>query len=361
MSPSSRKIILSIVGGSGYTGGEALRLLLNHPFVEVQQVTSESNAGKFVHLIHPNLRKRTTLKFVSMQELKPCDLLFLCLPHGEAMKRMEQFMPLAPKLIDLSSDFRLRHAEDYITWYDHPHSNSDLLAQFVYGIPELHREQIRNSNYVTGAGCLATASILGLYPLFKAGMVDSSHVFIEGKVGSSAAGNKASLATHHPERSGSVRSFEPTGHRHTAEMIQELTFNGLAPRIHFSATAIEAVRGILCTAHVLLKSPMDEKEIWKIYRSVYGSEPFIRIVKERMGVYRYPEPKLLAGSNYCDIGFELDVAAPKVFSGAPHRLVVLSAIDNLMKGAAGNGVQAMNVMFGFEESTGLSFPGLHPV
>jgi N-acetyl-gamma-glutamyl-phosphate/LysW-gamma-L-alpha-aminoadipyl-6-phosphate reductase len=361
MTSSNQKIAVSIVGGSGYTGGETLRLLVDHPRVDVRHVTSESNSGKFVHHIHPNLRKRTKLKFVSMGDLASCDLLFLCLPHGEAMKRIEQFLPLAPKIIDLSSDFRLRRAEDYVTWYDHPHTGSALLSRFIYGIPELHREQIRNSSLVTGAGCLATAAILGLYPLFKSGVADPEHVFIEGKVGSSAAGNKASLASHHPERSGSVRSFEPTGHRHTAEMIQELSFNNVSPRIHFSATAIEAVRGILCTSHVLLKSPLEEKEIWKIYRAVYEQEPFIRIVKERMGVYRYPEPKLLSGSNYCDIGFELDTAGARVFGPENNRLVVLSALDNLMKGAAGNAVQAMNVMLGFDETTGLEFPGLHPI
>ncbi len=355
------KVSVSIVGGSGYTGGETLRLLLDHPFVEVHQVTSESNAGKFVSHIHPNLRKRTTLKFASMGELKPSDLLFLCLPHGESMRGFDRFVPLAEKIIDLSSDFRLRNPQDYITWYDHPHTCPELLTQFVYGIPELHRDKIRKANRVTGAGCLATAAILGLYPLFKAGIADPSQVFVEAKVGSSAAGNKASLASHHPERSGSIRSFEPTGHRHTAEILQELTFSGVTPQIHFSATAIEAVRGILCTSHVMLKSSMEEKEIWRLYRQAYESEPFIRMVKERTGVYRYPEPKLLTGSNYCDIGFELDQKGAALYGGTANRLVVMSAIDNLMKGAAGNGVQAMNLMCNFEETTGLTFPGLHPV
>lgn len=361
MTSSNQRITASIVGGSGYTGGETLRLLLGHPGVEVRQVTSESNAGKFVHLIHPNLRKRTKLKFVAMAELRPCDVLFLCLPHGEAMKRFDQFRPLAAKIVDLSSDFRLRRADDYVTWYDHPHTHPELLSEFVYGIPELHREQIKTARYVTGAGCLATAAILGLYPLFKSGVADPADVFIEGKVGSSAAGNKSSLATHHPERSGSLRSFEPTGHRHTAEIIQELTFGDAAPRIHFSATAIEAVRGILSTAHVFLKTPLDEKEIWKVYRAAYEDEPFLRIVKERAGVYRYPEPKLLIGSNYCDVGFEMDTRGASVSDVSRPRLVVMSAIDNLMKGAAGNGVQAMNLMLGFDETTGLDFPGLHPI
>jgi len=344
---------VSIVGASGYTGGETLRLLLGHPQVKVSQVTSESNAGKYVHSVHPNLRKRTDLKFVASADLKKADLLFLCLPHGMTMGRIAEFLQLGERIIDLSSDFRLRSAADYPVWYEHEHSKPEFLQKAVYGIPELHREAIRGAQLVTGAGCLATTAILGLYPLFKSGIADAQNVFIEGKVGSSAAGNKSSLASHHPERSGSLRSFQPTRHRHTAEIQQELTFDGVTPRIHFSATATDAVRGILSTAHVLLKDRLEEKDIWKIYRKEYGSEPFIRIVKEKAGIYRYPEPKLLAGSNYCDVGFELDVVE--------NRLVVLSALDNLMKGAAGNGVQAMNVMHGWEETTALEFSGLHPV
>ncbi len=345
------KIKVGIVGGSGYAGGELLRLLLNHPFAEVTQVTSETYAGKFVHSVHPNLRKRSELKFVSMTQLQEADLLFLALPHGSAMGKIERFAGLAPRLIDLSADFRLRDATDYPRWYGHEHDNQEFLAKFVYGIPELHRAEIRESSFATGAGCLATATILGLMPLFKHGIADTSAVIVEAKVGSSAAGNKPSLASHHAERSGAVRSFEPTGHRHTAEVQQELNF-GVKPTVHFSATSIEAVRGVLSTCHVFLKENLQEKDIWKIYRQEYGNEPFIRIVKTKEGVYRYPEPKILSGSNYCDIGFEKDEHS--------NRLVVMSAIDNLVKGASGNGVQAMNVMFGWDETLGLEFPGLHP-
>ena len=346
-------ISVSIVGGSGYTGGEVLRLLLGHPEVELCQVTSESRVGKFVHSVHPNLRKRCKLRFVGSRSLKKVDLLFLCLPHGMALDRMDEFLDLGSRIIDLSSDFRLRSPADYVTWYHHEHSRPELLGKAVYGIPELHRQEIREARLVTGAGCLATAATLGLFPLYKAGLVDSEDIFIEAKVGSSAAGNKSSLASHHPERSGSLRSFQPTRHRHTAEVQQELALNGARPRIHLSATSTDSVRGVLATAQVLLERVPEEKAIWRAYREAYQAEPFLRIVKERSGVYRYPEPKILAGSNYCDVGFELDPAEG--------RLVVLSALDNLMKGAAGNAVQAMNVMHGWEETLGLGFPGLHPV
>lgn len=349
---SNEKIRVSVVGGSGYGGGEAIRLLLSHPHVELVQVTSESNAGKFVHSVHPNLRKRTDLKFVTVNGLEPVDLLFIALPHGVAVGKIEQFASLAPRLIDLSSDFRLRDPGDYPKWYSHEHEAPQWLSKFVYGIPELHREQIREANYLAGAGCFATATILGLMPLFKHDLVDPNMIVVEGKVGSSAAGNKPSLASHHPERSGALRSYEPTGHRHTGEVEQELNF-GRLPKAHLSATSTDAVRGILATCHVFLKEDLQEKDIWKVYRQEYGNEPFVRIVKTKDGIYRYPEPKIVAGSNFCDIGFEKDERS--------NRLVVMSAIDNLVKGTSGNGVQAMNVMYGWDETLGLEFPGLHPV
>ena len=338
---------VSIVGASGYGGGELLRLLLGHPRVEVQQCTSERFVGKPVTRLHPNLRKRTTLKFCSVQELEKADLLFTALPHTRCMQKFDEFTSLADRIIDLSADFRLKDAAIYSKWYGIDHTQPDRLSDFVYGNVELHREEMRNAGYISGAGCNATATILALYPLFKLGVVDTAKpVIAEAKCGSSEGGNSASEASHHPERSGCVRSYKPTGHRHIAEMEQELGY-----AVHFSATSIEMVRGILLTAHLFVNDGITEKDIWKTYRQVYGQEPFIRIVKERQGIYRYPEPKILAGTNYCDIGFEL----------AGNRLVVISAIDNLMKGAAGQAVLCMNVMCGFEETEGLEFAGLHPI
>jgi N-acetyl-gamma-glutamyl-phosphate/LysW-gamma-L-alpha-aminoadipyl-6-phosphate reductase len=344
---------VAVVGGSGYIGGELVRLLLQHPAVELTQVTSESQQGKFVHSVHPNLRHLTRLKFVSSERLEGCDVLFLALPHGLAQTRLAEFQRLSNRIIDLSSDFRLRQAQLYKTWYGHDHACPERLTEAVYGVPELHRAAIAGASLVTGAGCLATATILGLYPLAQAGVLaPSMPIVVEAKVGSSASGNTPGLASHHPERQGAVRSFEPTGHRHTAEIIQELS--GAVPlTVHFSATAIEMVRGVLTTSHVFLYQPLTDRDVWGIYRDAFKHEPFMRMVKERHGVYRYPEPKILTGSNYCDVGFEVD----------PHsnRLVVISALDNLVKGGAGNGVQAMNCMLGLDETTGLQFPGLHPI
>ncbi len=340
-------IRVSIVGGSGYAGGDLLRVLLFHPQVEIVQVTSERHAGKLVTSVHPNLRKLTRLKFVAIDELEPCDVLFLGLPHGHVMKRVEQFEALAGTLIDLSADFRLNDPEHYKKWYGDDHACPERLTDFVYGIPELHRAEMVGARRIASAGCNATATILALHPLYEAGLVDSA--VVEVKAGSSQGGNRFSEASHHPERSGAVRSYKPTGHRHVGEMQQELG----ADNIHFSATSIEMVRGILATCHVFLNRQLTEKDIWKLYRGAYGTEPFIRIVKERSGIHRYPEPKLLAGGNYCDIGFEIDEHS--------NRLVVVSALDNLMKGAAGQAVQAFNIAHGFDETLGLEFPGLHPV
>ncbi len=344
---STQRVRTSIVGGSGYGGGEVLRLLLDHPHVEVGQVTSRQQAGNFVTSAHPNLRGRTHLEFVTPDQLEKCDVLFLCLPHGEASKRMEQYAGLAERIVDLSADFRLRDRAVYTKWYGEEHKAAAWLDRFVYGLPELHRERLRGAKCASGVGCNATAVSLALLPLARAGLIKSAVVDL--KVGSSEGGNASSPSSHHPERSGAVRSFAPTGHRHQAEVRQELGEFDL----HMSITSVEMVRGVLCTAHVFLTQDLAEKDVWKLYREAYGKEPFVRLVKERTGIHRYPEPKFLAGTNYCDIGFERDADTG--------RLVVMSAIDNLMKGAAGSAVQCMNLMCGFEERAGLGFSGLHPI
>ena len=346
------KLKIAIAGGSGYTGGELLRILLSHPGADINQITSERFKGKTASKLHPNLRKRTELKFTSLNELEKCDVLFLCLPHKSSSKRIHEFINIAGKIIDLSGDFRLNDADEYKKWYGEEHPNKEYLGKFVYGIPELHREDMKNAKLISSAGCNATTAILGLYPLYKNKLADIKKTVAEVKVGSSESGNESNPGSHHPERAGCVRSFMPTGHRHTAEVIQELSF-GEKIDFHFSATSIDMVRGVLATSHVFLNEDLDEKDIWKIYRKEYSDEPFIRIVKESDGIYRYPEPKLLYGTNYCDIGFEKDKNS--------NRGVVISAIDNLMKGAAGQAVQAFNLMNGFAETTGLEFTGLHPI
>lgn len=341
---------VSILGGSGYAGGELLRLLVDHPEVEVGQVTSERQAGKFVYGTHPNLRDRTKLKFTPSAQLEPCDVLCLGLPHGKAQARIAEFAEKAERIIDMSADFRLQDAAAYEKWYGEPHAAPDWLGKFVYGLPETRREQLAGAKYVSGVGCNATATNLALLPLVRAGVLDTERsIVVDLKVGSSEGGNKNSLASHHPERSGVVRTFAPTQHRHTAEVEQETGLTG----VHLTVTSIELVRGALATVHAWTKEPLEDKDLWKAYRGFAKDQPFVRIVKDRSGVYRYPEPKLLSGTNYADVGFATD--------GAAKRVVSICAIDNLMKGAAGSALQSLNLMMGWDETLGLGFPGLHPI
>ena len=347
MSDSQTRLRASIVGASGYTGGELLRLLLDHPDVEPAQVTSRRQFGVFAHSVHPNLRGRTRLQFTSPDQLEPCDVLFLCLPHTEASRDIERFAGVARRVIDLSADFRLRDRDAYQRWYGEEHPAPAWLDRFVYGLPELERARLKDARFASGVGCNATAVNLALYPLARKGLIRS--VVADLKVGSSEAGAAPGATSHHPERSGAVRSFAPAGHRHQAEIRQELG----EFELHLSVTSVELVRGVLCTAHVFPTRPLGEKEVWRLFREAYQDEPFIRIVKEKSGIHRYPEPKILAGTNWCDVGFEIDESTG--------RIVVLSALDNLMKGAAGSAVQCMNLMCGFEEAAGLAFTGLHPL
>jgi len=328
-----------------------LRLLLAHPEVEVAQITSETYAGEYAFFVHPNLRGHTTLKFGRLAELEPCDLLFLALPHGQSMDRITQFSALADRIVDLSADFRLHNPADYVRWYEHEHPNPDWLSRFVYGLPELHRAELAGARYATGTGCNAAVSVIALWPLFKRNLV--RECVVDVKVGSSEGGNKPSPASHHAERANVVRSYAPAGHRHMAELIQELGLDSAHYNVYLSITSVELVRGALATCHCLLQEEMSERDVWSIYRSDYGKEPFVRMVKGSRGIHRYPEPKILTASNYCDIGFEIDPGQ--------RRLVVIGAIDNLMKGAAGNTVQVMNLMYGWPEKLGLEFPGLHPI
>jgi N-acetyl-gamma-glutamyl-phosphate/LysW-gamma-L-alpha-aminoadipyl-6-phosphate reductase len=347
---SSSKFRAAVVGGSGYTGGEVLRLLTNHPAVEISQATSRSKLGEYVYQTHPNLRKQTTLKFTHPDSLEEADILFLALPHGQAQEQIERFARLAPRIVDLSADFRLKDPLAYQTWYGKPHAAPAWLERFVYGLPELHRAEIAEADWVSGVGCNATAANLALLPLVRAGLIELEQpVIVEIKVGSSEAGVEGNPGSHHPERAHVVRTFSPFGHRHTAEVIQEL---GLE-KVTLTMTSVELVRGVLATAHVQARTGISSKDLWKAYRSAANENPFIRIVKEQRGIYRVPEPKILAGSNYADLGFEFDER-----SG---HLVAICAIDNLMKGAAGSAVQCMNLMLGLDETSGLEFPGLHPI
>ena len=339
---------VAVVGGSGYVGGELLRLLLRHPDVEVVQVTSDSMAGRPVGRAHPNLRKATDLTFSTHADLRGADVTFVATPHGESMDRMPSLLASNEFVVDLSADFRLRDRAQFARYYPTAHTHPELFAESVYGLPELHRDELRTARVIAVPGCIATASILAIRPLVRAGFLEPRPVVVDAKSGSSASGQDAGPAGRHAERSGVMRAYAPSGHRHTAEIEQEA-----GVRVALSCHAVEAVRGVLATAHAFVTHPVEEKELWRTYRSAYGDEPFVRIVHEPDGIHREPEPKILAGTNFCDVGFATD----------PHadRVVALAALDNLMKGAAGNAVQCYNVRRGLPEATGLDFLGLHPV
>jgi len=340
----------SILGGSGYIGGELLRILLFHPQVEVVQVSSRSKVGTPVAETHPNLRSSTSLSFTHPHDLQRCDVLFLALPHGEVAARIDSYSELAEYIIDTSADFRLQHPDAYQRWYGNNHPKPEWLSKFVYGLPERNRGALTTANYVSGVGCNATVLNLALGPIADAGWLEQ--VVADVKVGSSEAGAAARPGSHHPERNGAVRVYSTGAHRHLAEVEQSL---GSFP-VHLTITAIEMVRGVHLIAHCFLDpevGPIEKRQVWGLYRQAYADEPFIRIVAKQQGLYRYPEPKILAGTNFCDIGFAL--------SEDGIELVVMAALDNLMKGGAGSAIQAMNIMLGYDEHLGLEFPGLHPI
>jgi len=348
---------IGIIGGSGYVGGELLRLLLLHPLVEVTMVTSRQNVGEYIFNVHPNLRGLTQLKFVSqdISELqKNCDVLFTATPHGGSVNLVPKLLATGLKVIDMSADFRLKTPLNYEAYYGWKHAYPEMLKEAVYGLPELHREEIKNAQLVACPGCMATSAILGLAPIIKAGLVDSDKIVVDLKVGSSGGGSKPTSGSHHPERFSGVRPYQVTGHRHIAEVEQELSaLNGQPIKIGFTPHAVNMVRGILATIHTYPKQHLTSKDIWKALRGMYGNEPFIRLVKYQKGPYQLPDSKTTVGTNFCDIGFEIDEHT--------NRLLMFSAIDNLCKGASGQGVQCLNLLMGIDETTGLKSTGFHPM
>jgi N-acetyl-gamma-glutamyl-phosphate/LysW-gamma-L-alpha-aminoadipyl-6-phosphate reductase len=348
---------IGIIGGSGYVGGELLRILLLHPQAEVTMVTSRQSAGEFIFNVHPNLRGLTQLKFVpqDIAELqKNCDLIFTATPHGGSVNLVPKLLEAGLKVIDMSADFRLKNPADYETYYEFKHAHPQMLKEAAYGLPELHREEIKKANLVACPGCMATTAILGLAPIVKAGLIEKDKIVVDLKVGSSGGGSKPSLSSHHPERFSGVRPYKVVGHRHIAEVEQELNALSNEPvKISFTPHAVNMVRGILATIHTYLKQPIANKDLWKALRGMYGNEPFIRLVKYQKGPYQLPDPKITVGTNYCDIGFEIDEHA--------NRLLLFSALDNMAKGASGQGVQCLNLLMGIDETTGLKSTGFHPM
>ncbi|RNJ25519.1 N-acetyl-gamma-glutamyl-phosphate reductase [Halosegnis longus] len=337
----------AVVGGSGFTGGELCRLVDGHPDFELVQATSREYENKTVGHAHPNLR-HLDLRFSDPADLESVDVLFAATPHGVSMQHIDAFQDAADTVVDLSADFRLPEASAYDEYYD-GHDRPELLADAEYALPELNRDNLPGATLIAAGGCNATASILGLLPLFEADILSGDErVVIDVKVGSSEGGASGGKAASHAERSGVVRPYAPTGHRHEAEISEYLGID-----VSFTVHAVDMIRGASATCHVFPDSPVSKGDLWGAYRGSYEDEPFVRLASGGGGVYRYPEPKAVAGSNFAEVGFELDAANK--------RLVVFSAIDNMMKGSAGQAVHAANIAYGLDETAGLEHTGLHPV
>ncbi|KPN31231.1 malonyl-CoA reductase [Halolamina pelagica] len=341
----------SVVGASGFAGGELLRLLSGHPEFELRQATSREYENRTVGYVHPNLRE-LDLRFSDPADLESVDALFAATPHGVSMGNVEQYLAAADTLIDLSADFRLGSEAAYDEWYD-GHTAPAYLDAATYALPELSRDGLADADIVAAGGCNATATMLALKPLLDAGLLrPSDQVVADLKVGSSEGGAGGGAASSHPERSGVVRPYAPTGHRHEAEIEEQL---GLS--LSFTVHAVEMVRGAAATCHTFptggtaADGGIETPELWSAYRDAYEAEPFVRLVAGGGGVYRYPEPKAVAGTNLAEVGFAAD----------GERVVAFAAIDNVMKGSAGQAVHAANLAFGLEETAGLTQTGLHPV
>jgi N-acetyl-gamma-glutamyl-phosphate/LysW-gamma-L-alpha-aminoadipyl-6-phosphate reductase len=354
-----------VVGASGFAGGELLRILASHPEFELVQATSREYAGKSVGSVHPPLRG-TDLRYSQPDDLESVDVLFTATPHGVTMEHIDAYQDVAELVVDLSADFRLDSAAQYDEWYD-GHACPAKLDVAEYALPEVNRENLAGADIIASGGCNATATILGLYPLAEAGVLDGADVVVDVKVGSSEGGAGGGAAASHAERSGVVRPYAPTGHRHEAEIEQFL-----GTEVSFTCHAVDMVRGASATCHVFPANgvsggsggsrsespgvpddPVSNGDLWSAYRGEYEDEPFVRLQAGGSGTYRYPEPKAVAGTNHAEVGFELDPSN--------QRVVAFSAIDNVTKGSAGQAVHAANVALGFEETAGLEFAGLHPV
>jgi N-acetyl-gamma-glutamyl-phosphate/LysW-gamma-L-alpha-aminoadipyl-6-phosphate reductase len=336
----------SVVGASGFAGGELLRLLAGHPHFQLAQATSREYANKTVGSVHPNLRS-LDLRFSPPSSLDSVDVLFAAAPHGVAMEHVDEWRELADTVVDLSADFRLDTESQYEEWYD-GHTAPEHLDDAVYALPELSRDELPGADLIASGGCNATATTLGLLPLHEAGLLEDAQVVVDVKVGSSEGGAGGGPSSSHPERSGVVRPYAPTGHRHEAEIEQAL---GLS--VSFTAHAVDMVRGASATCHVFPAETPSTGDLWGAFRETYGDEPFVETVAGGSGVYRYPEPKVVAGTNNAEVGFEVDPENGRV--------VAFAAIDNVVKGSAGQAVHAANVALGYEETAGLDQLGLHPV
>ncbi len=341
-------IKVSVIGATGYAGVELVRLLTSHPEVSITHLVSHSFSGKQLSDIYPSFKgtQAHTLEDMDLKAIaQDSDCIFTSLPHGTSDDVIAELYGYGKKVIDLSGDYRYDSAEVYEKWYGFPHAHPELLAQSVYGMPELHKEAIRTAKLIGNPGCYTTCSILALAPLVKNGVIDTDSIIIDAKSGSTGAGRSISQGMHFCEVNESMKAYKVATHRHTSEIEQELSLlAGSDIQLSFTPHLLPINRGILATSYASLKAPVTAEEVYALYNDFYQDQPFVVLHKPGS----LPEIKFAVGSNFIHIGFVVDARLK--------RIIVVSCIDNLVKGAAGQAIQNMNLMFGLDETAGLMQP-----
>lgn len=342
----------SIVGASGYSGLELIRLLLSHPEVEINTIVSPTNAGINVHEVFPHLTNIQVSQFEALEaEELACesDVIFFATPAGISSQSIPKLLEKSVPMIDLSGDFRLRDGDLYEKWYNHSSPPDEALTKAVYGLSEYYSEDITTADLIANPGCYPTATLLGILPIIESGWANPNSLIIDGKSGLSGAGRKTSLTAHYSEVNENVSAYKLGKHQHIPE-IEQIISNKIGEdvTVSFSTHLVPLTRGMMCSMYVNLNQDLSETEVIDLYQSTYENHPFIRVMPEG----KWPTTKGVSGSNYCDIGLSID---PRT-----KRLTVISVIDNLMKGAAGQAVQNMNLRFGYPETAGLSLSPVFP-
>ncbi|ADL13058.1 N-acetyl-gamma-glutamyl-phosphate reductase [Acetohalobium arabaticum] len=341
-----------IIGATGYAGAELVRLLTNHSKVEIEFLTSRSFTGQKISEVYPALAGIVDLKCEEIdikQQAKRVDIVFTALPHGVSMSVVPELIKAGVKVIDLSGDYRYSSQKIYEDWYQQKHESSELIDKAVYGLPELNKEEIKEAGLVANPGCYPTSATLALAPVVEEGLVDSQSIIIDAKSGVTGAGRKPSRVTHFSEVAESFKAYKVGEHRHTSEIEQNLA--GLSAKeviLSFTPHLVPMKRGILSTIYADLTQKVNSKELIELYQKFYSQEPFARIRQEE----KMPEVKEVTGSNYCDLGIKLDKRTG--------RLIIISVIDNLIKGASGQAIQNLNLMSDLDEKEGLDFAGIIP-
>ncbi len=342
-----------VIGATGYAGSELVRILHNHPQVSLDCVTSRSYKGKKYSDVYENYRhnENIILEDENIEKMSlDLDVIFLALPHGEASVRINENILKNTKIIDLGADFRLHKLNTYESWYNVKHNCPEILKEAVYGLCELHRNEIKNARIIANPGCYTTCSILSLYPLVKEGLIETDSIIIDAKSGVTGAGRTVNINNIYCEVNESIKAYKIASHRHTPEIEQELSeASGCDIVLNFTPHLVPMNRGIISTCYANIIKNAEYVDILKAYEKYYSNEYFIRLTKNDI----FPETKWVKGSNFCDIGFKIDKRT--------NRIIVVGAIDNLVKGAAGQAVQNMNILFGFDEREGLDNISAFPI